>query len=102
MLSRTRQGSGPDGAAPRSRAEGVAAIRVVAMPTPPKKPSPSSGSSSWKRRLRRLQLELGDFAVRNLINLGAVVAVCVLVAADNPTVRAVGALAGVAALVAIL
>ena len=72
------------------------------MSTPSKKPSPSSGSSSWKRRLRRLQLELGDFAVRNLINLGAVVAVCVLVAADNPTVRAVGALAGVAALVAIL
>ena len=72
------------------------------MSTRSEKPSPSSGSSSWKRRLRRLQTELGDFAVRNLINLGAVVAVCVLVAAEAPTVRAIGALAGLAALIGIL
>jgi hypothetical protein len=62
----------------------------------------SSASSSWKRRLRRLQSELGDFAVRNLINLGAVVAVAVLVAADAPTDRAIGALAGLASLIGIL
>ena len=72
------------------------------MSTPSEKPSPSSGSSSWRRRLRRLQTELGDFAVRNLINLGAVVAVGCWSPPTHPTVRAVGALAGVAALVAIL
>ncbi|HEU4546297.1 MAG TPA: hypothetical protein VFR88_08405, partial [Microlunatus sp.] len=72
------------------------------MSTRPNRPSPPSGSSSWKRRLRRLQTELGDFAVRNLINLGAVVSVCVLIAADGSTIRAVGALAGLASLVGIL
>ena len=102
MLSRRRHGSRPDGAVPRSRAERVTAIRVVAMSTRSEKPSPSSGSSSWRRRLRRLQTELGDFAVRNLINLGAVVAVGLLIAADSPTVRALGALAGLASLIGIL
>ena len=72
------------------------------MSTRSEKPSPSSGSSSWRRRLRRLQTELGDFAVRNLINLGAVVAVALLIAADSPTVRALGALAGLASLIGIL
>ena len=72
------------------------------MSTRSEKPSPSSGSSSWQRRLRRLQTELGDFAVRNLINLGAVVAVALLITTDSPTVRALGALAGLASLIGIL
>ena len=72
------------------------------MSTRPNRPSPPSGSSSWKRRLRRLRTELGDFAVRNLLNLGAVVAVCLLIAADGSTIRAVGGLAGLASLVGIV
>jgi hypothetical protein len=62
----------------------------------------SSGSSAWLRRLHRLRTELGDFGVRNLINLGAVVAGCLLVAADSTAIRVVGALAGLGALIAIL
>jgi hypothetical protein len=62
----------------------------------------SSGSSAWKRRLRRLQTELGDFGVRNLINLGAVLAACLLVASSSETVRTIGALAGLAALIGLL
>ena len=62
----------------------------------------SPASSGWSGRLRRLRTELGDFAVRNLINLGAVVAVCLLVVADSEFVSAIGALAGLAALIGIL
>lgn len=64
--------------------------------------STASAPAGWKRRLRRLQTELGDFGVRNLINLGAVLAVCLLVASGSELVRALGALAGLAALVGIL
>lgn len=64
--------------------------------------STTAGSSPWKRRLRRLRAELGDFGVRNLINLGAVLAVCLLVASDSELIRTIGALAGLAALIGIL
>ncbi|WP_344812427.1 CDP-glycerol glycerophosphotransferase family protein [Microlunatus aurantiacus] len=64
--------------------------------------SSRSSGSSVKHRVRRLRAALGDFAVRNVINLGAVVSACVLLAADGTTIRAVGALAGLAALVGIL
>ena len=64
--------------------------------------SATAGSSGWKRRLRRLQTELGDFGVRNLINLGAVAAVCLLIAASSEVLRAIGVLAGLAALIGIL
>lgn len=62
----------------------------------------SSGSSTWNSRLRRLQTELGDFGVRNLINLGAVIAACLLVTTSSGLLGAIGALAGLAALIAIL
>ena len=64
--------------------------------------SSASGSSAWRRRLRRLQSELGDFGVRNLINLGAVVAACLLIGSTSEVIRAIGALAGLAALIAIV
>lgn len=64
--------------------------------------SVSADSSGWQQRLRRLQGELGDFGVRNLINLGAVVAVCLLVASSSVPLGAIGALAGLAALIGIL
>lgn len=64
--------------------------------------SGSSATSVWLRRLRRLQAELGDFGVRNLINLGAVVAACLLLATGSGPGQLIGALAGVAALVGIL
>jgi len=64
--------------------------------------SSASRSSAWQRRLRRLQSELGDFGVRNLINLGAVVAACLLIASTSEVIRAIGALAGLAALIGIV
>lgn len=64
--------------------------------------SGSAGSSGWQQRLRRLQSELGDFGVRNVINAGAVVAVCLLVASSSAVLGVVGALAGLAALIGIL
>jgi hypothetical protein len=64
--------------------------------------SPSAGSTGWKRRLRRIQTELGDFGVRNLINLGAVVAACLLVASASGAWQTLGLLAGLAALIGIV
>ena len=96
MLSRRPHGSRPDGAVPRSRRTGSRPLGSSPCPRDRRNPRRRRRSSSWRRRLRRLQSELGDFAVRNLINLGAVVAVCLLIAADAPTVRALGALAGLA------
>ncbi|MDN5771072.1 MAG: hypothetical protein L0H24_09285, partial [Microlunatus sp.] len=64
--------------------------------------SGSRTSNRWLRRLQRLQTELGDFGIRNLINAGAVLAVCLVIGSTTEIVRAVGALAGLAAVVAIL
>ena len=64
--------------------------------------SGSAGSSGWQQRLRRLQSELGDFAVRNVINLAAVAAVCLLIASSSTVLGSIGALAGLAALIGIL
>jgi hypothetical protein len=58
--------------------------------------------TSWRSRLRRLQRELGDFAVRNLINLGAVVGIVLLLAPLPLPGRLLGVAAGLASLVAIV
>jgi hypothetical protein len=56
-------------------------------------------SSSWGSRLRRLQKELGDFGIRNLINLGAVAGACFLLGANAWPLQVLGAAAATATLV---
>ena len=53
-------------------------------------------------RIRRVRKELGDFSTRNLINLGAVVGVCLLLAGSGWPVQLLGALAALASLIAIV
>ena len=58
--------------------------------------------SAWRSRLRRFQRELGDFAVRNLINLGAVAGLVLLLAARTPALQLLGVAAALASLIAIV
>ncbi len=58
--------------------------------------------SAWRSRLRRFQRELGDFAVRNLINLGAVAGLVLLLAARSPALQLLGVAAALASLIAIV
>ena len=58
--------------------------------------------SAWRDRVRRLQRELGDFTVRNLINLGAVAGLTLLLAATIPGLQLLGVAAALASLIAIV
>ncbi|HEY5845227.1 MAG TPA: CDP-glycerol glycerophosphotransferase family protein [Microlunatus sp.] len=60
------------------------------------------GSSPWRTRVRLLQTELGDFGVRNLINLGAVAGAVLLLAASWAPLQILGAAAAVASFIAII
>ena len=79
------------------------AVRVVAMSTPSKKPSSSSGSSSWKRRLRRLQTRARRLRRPQPDQPGCGGRRRLLITDRQPDrTSAVGALAGLAALIGIL
>ena len=56
----------------------------------------------WRRRLGRVRKELGDFTVRNLINLGTVIGLCLLLAASSWPLQLLGALTATASLVTIV
>ncbi len=72
------------------------------MATPSSPTASKRRSSRLSAAARVLRSHLGDFAVRNLINLGAVGGAALLLAADHPSLRLLGVLLAIASLVALV
>ncbi|HYP45423.1 MAG TPA: CDP-glycerol glycerophosphotransferase family protein [Propionibacteriaceae bacterium] len=62
----------------------------------------AAGKGGLSARLRLARARLGDFAYKNLLNVGAVSGACLLLGADHPVWHGVGVLAVLASLVAIV